>query len=78
MTIKVYDVSPRQQKLLDTMWSKDTYAELERWMATLDEIARREVNTLLELCILAEADQYVESLDRYYQAEQLLHPFLKK
>jgi hypothetical protein len=78
MSIKIHGVTPEQSRLLDIMWNKDTYSDLQRWMAGLSPTERQEVATLYELCVLAEADEYIDTLTRYTVAEHLLQPFLKK
>jgi hypothetical protein len=60
MTIKVHDVTPVQQRLLDTMWSLDTAQDYNSWHGKLPESKRKEVDVLEQLLVLALIDSEVE------------------
>jgi hypothetical protein len=60
MTIKVHDVTPVQQRLLDTMWSLDTAQDYNSWHSKLSESKRKEVDVLEQLLVLALIDSEVE------------------
>jgi hypothetical protein len=59
-------------KILDTIWSIDTVEELDRYLLTLDERMLMKTLTLIEMCRLAEADDIVERMDEYPEAELII------
>lgn len=70
--IKIYDVSLKQQKLLDKIWSFDTEDELFLWIKTLNTKKQRRVRLLKEMIELAAIDEFVSTMEEYPHAQVII------
>lgn len=70
--IRIYDVSLKQQKLLDKIWSFNTEDELIGWMKTLNKKKFKRVCVLKEMIELAAIDEFVSTMEDYPHAQIII------
>lgn len=73
--ISIDNVTKRQKRLLDIMWSLDTKENFDAWFNTLSEELRDEVDILTRLMLLASAE---ENLGDMKEAKAVLEQFMVK
>lgn len=69
--ITISGLNPKQKALCDIMWGLEEYAAVEAFIATLPKPERLECRSLIQLMIMAFADEVTE-VD---QAQSLLKEF---
>lgn len=68
MSIEIHGLTAKQRALLDIMWAIDSKEGVESFISTLPKMDQQECRTLIELLLLAFADE-VDSVD---EARELL------
>ena len=58
--IKLEGLNARQRVLADIMWSIEEWTDVERFIATLPKAERLECRTLIQMMIMAFADEITE------------------
>jgi hypothetical protein len=72
MTIQLYGLTTEQVEMCERLWSLETEEDLDRYLARLDAAAKRMASTLIDLMIQESAEEQLEAMDRYPDAEMLL------
>lgn len=70
--IRIYDVSLKQQKLLDEIWTFDTEPELNRWIKSLNSKKAKKVRLLKTMIELAAIDEFVSNMEDYPHAQTII------
>ena len=69
--ITIPGLNPKQKALCDIMWGLEEYNAVEAFIATLPKAERLECRTLIQMMIMAFADEITE----VEQAQSLLKEF---
>ena len=75
--IVINDLTEVQVELLDRMWQLDTVDELENFIATLSPEMAREVRVLQEMLIISHADDIVDNMAYYPDAEEMIRNIMR-
>jgi len=58
--ITITGLNPKQKALCDIMWGLEEYNAVEAFIATLPRTERKECRTLIQLMVMAFADEVTE------------------
>ena len=58
--ITIAGLNPKQKALCDIMWGLEEYNAIESFIATLPRAERRECRTLIQLMVMAFADEITQ------------------
>ena len=58
--ITIAGLNPKQRALCDIMWGLEEYNAIESFIATLPRAERRECRTLIQLMVMAFADEITQ------------------
>lgn len=75
--IVINNLTELQVELLDRMWQLDTVDELENFIATLSPEMAREVRVLQEMLIISHADDIVDNMSCYPDADEMLRNIMR-
>ena len=75
--IVINNLTELQVELLDRMWQLDTIDELENFIATLSPEMAREVRVLQEMLIISHADDIVDNMLCYPDADEMLRNIMR-
>lgn len=70
--IQIEGLTAHQTMLLDTMWEKDTYEELQDWMQKITPNNRRMVEVLIQMVQLAYIDSEITCTSDLSLANELI------
>lgn len=71
-TITIPGLNPKQKALCDIMWTLEEYDAVEAFIATLPKAERTECRTLIQLMVMALADEVTVNVT---EAKQILNQF---
>ena len=75
--MEIKGLSKRQKQMLDIMWSLDSKEELYAWIDSLkSEREKRMAHVLLMMLMLEGIDNYIQQMDSYPEASDLLSNFM--
>ena len=66
-------LSKAQVAMCDLLWDIDDINEMELFLDTLDAANKKMAMTLIQMIVLADIDQQVNSMEEYPDARQLLN-----
>lgn len=69
-------LTKEQVMLLDCIWSCESLEEFHEWKSMLSEDQQRTVDVLVEMLMIAEADEKVSEMTHYPDAMKLLENIL--
>lgn len=75
--VVINDLTDFQVELLDRMWQLDTVDELENFISALSPEMAREVRVLQEMLVMAHADDIVDNMTYYPDAEEMLRNIMR-
>jgi hypothetical protein len=70
--ITIPGLNPKQRALCDIMWGLEEYTAVEAFIATLPQAERRECRTLIQLMVMAFADEVTVNVT---EAKEILNQF---
>ena len=70
--ITIPGLNPKQKALCDIMWTLEEYDAVEAFIATLPRAERRECRTLIQLMVMAFADEVTVNVT---EAKEILNQF---
>lgn len=70
--IRIYNVSTKQQKLLDILWEFETREAMTAWMETLSYKKYKKVFVLKQLIELAVIDEFVNKMKEFPHAQAII------
>ncbi len=70
--IRIYDVSIKQQRLLDILWEFETREAMSIWMKTLPRKKYRKAVVLKQLIELAVIDEFVNKMKEFPHAQAII------
>ena len=74
--MEIKGLSKRQKQMLDIMWSLDSKEELYAWIDSLkSEREKRMAHVLLMMLMLEGIDNYIQQMDSYPEAMEVLSNF---
>ena len=76
--MRLEGLTDRQMMIADTLWSLNSTADCQAWLSTLPRSLRDEALVVMELMLLSSVDEYVEGMDHYPDAEDIISNIRKK
>jgi hypothetical protein len=70
--ITIPGLNPKQKALCDIMWTLEEYDAVEAFIATLPRAERKECRTLIQLMVMAFADEVTVNVT---EAKEILNQF---
>jgi hypothetical protein len=70
--ITIAGLNPKQRALCDIMWGLEEYTAVEAFIATLPKAERKECRTLIQLMVMAFADEVTVNVT---EAREVLNQF---
>jgi hypothetical protein len=70
--ITIPGLTPKQKALCDIMWTLEEYDAVESFIATLPKAERKECRTLIQLMVMALADEVTVNVT---EAKEILNQF---
>jgi hypothetical protein len=70
--ITIPGLNPKQKALCDIMWTLEEYDAVEAFIATLPRAERKECRTLIQLMVMAFADEVTVNVT---EAREVLNQF---
>jgi hypothetical protein len=70
--ITIPGLNPKQKALCDIMWTLEEYDAVEAFIATLPKAERKECRTLIQLMVMAFADEVTVNVT---EAKEILNQF---
>jgi len=72
ITITIPGLNPKQKALCDIMWTLEEYDAVEAFIATLPKAERKECRTLIQLMVMAFADEVTVNVT---EAREVINQF---
>lgn len=75
--MRIDGLNHKQVKMLDTIWNFESFEQYVSWKRTLSVSDQMQCDILIELLMIAEADEQVEKMESFPMVEELIKDIQK-